>query len=147
MSDMGEGSQEDCEVGGSWDQIAPWTHWGNIFIYAKNSENNLKIQRIDLLQLILERRQQQKARRGPVRAGNQTFGGTKHSWEGHYKHGETRDSDPTPGTSGTGTHTGKMSAHLIWLWKPAEPNFGSFKNQWSLIVGELEGERKSSTYP
>ena len=60
----------------------------------KRKENNLYIGRTDFLQLI--KGHIKKGRRGRDSIENQTPRETHHKWEGHHKHGEGRESDPTP---------------------------------------------------
>lgn len=51
-----EVGQKDGRIVGSWAHLIPWTHWDVSYIYATNSENDLKTSKTDLPQLIAKRR-------------------------------------------------------------------------------------------
>lgn len=47
---------ESGRVGGSKTQLCPWTHQGNSYTYTTKSENDFRIGRTDLPQLVIKKR-------------------------------------------------------------------------------------------
>lgn len=74
---------------------------GSCYIYITNAENDLKIGRRNLSQLVIESHIK-KNKRDRDMVGNQTPSMTNYKQEDHHKHRKARGSEPTPGMSSTG---------------------------------------------
>lgn len=74
---------------------------------------------------------------------NQTISENNCEQKGYYKHRELIESEPTPGTPGTGYLHWKMSSCNSWTLKPMGLNFGGFLKKYiSCIYLSERGNRE-----